>query len=352
MALGLDATQTLDAASGAITIGGVISGAGGITKTGAQMVTLSGANTYTGETTVSAGILKAGVASVANVSGAFGNNSAVTLANASGAALDITGFNTQIGSLTGGGASGGNVTLGAATLTVGGNNTSPAAYAGVISGTGGGVTKIGTGIQIFSAANTYTGATTVSAGSLFLNNTTGSATGSGTVSVQSGGTLGGSGTASGATTISGSLSPGNVNPNNLAVLSFGSSLSLQSTATTLMEIAGATRGTQYDGVNVGGALTYGGALGINFGTTFVTSQTFNLFNFNTQSGSFTTVSLTGSYTGSLVNNGSGVWALTSGSNTWAFTQSTGNLSLTVIPEPRAALIGGLGVLLLLRRRRD
>ena len=146
---------------------GAISGAGNITKIGTGTVTLSGANTYTGATTVSQGTLKAGVASVANTSGAFGNNSAVTLANTAGATLDITGFNTQIGSLTGGGATGGNVTLGAATLSVGGDNTSPGAFAGVISGTGG-LTKIGTGTLTFSGANSYTGTTTITAGTLDL----------------------------------------------------------------------------------------------------------------------------------------------------------------------------------------
>ncbi len=83
---------------------------------------VSGASVYTGNTTVTGGTLKAGVASVANVSGAFGKNSAVTLSNTAGVTLDITGFNTQIGSLAGGGATGGIVTLGAATLTTGGNN--------------------------------------------------------------------------------------------------------------------------------------------------------------------------------------------------------------------------------------
>jgi autotransporter-associated beta strand protein len=139
----------------------------GLTKLGANTLTLSGASTYTGKTTVSAGILKAGIASVANVSGAFGNNSAVTLANTAGVSIDITGYNTQIGSLAGGGATGGNVTLGAATLTVGGNNTSTT-YAGVLGlgGTSGALAKIGSGTLTLSGANTYTGATTVSAGTL------------------------------------------------------------------------------------------------------------------------------------------------------------------------------------------
>jgi autotransporter-associated beta strand protein len=144
-------------------------GSGGLTKLGSSALTLGGANTYIGPTMVSAGSLRAGVASVADVSGAFGLNSAVTLTNVAGVTLDITGYNTQIGSLTGGGATGGNVTLGAATLTVGGDDTSPAAYAGVISGSGSQTTsllKIGAGALLLDGMNTYTGATTVTSGTL------------------------------------------------------------------------------------------------------------------------------------------------------------------------------------------
>ena len=82
--------------------------------------------------------------------------------------LDITGFDTQIGSLSGGGASGGNVLLGAATLTFGGSNASPAVYDGVISG-GGGIAKIGAGTQTLSRTQTYTGRTTVGGGTLRLD---------------------------------------------------------------------------------------------------------------------------------------------------------------------------------------
>ena len=167
---------TLDGSAAASSLASIIgTGTGTVTKAGSGTWSLSGASTYTGVTTISGGTLKAGVVSVANTSGAFGLNSAISLANTSGAAIDITGFNTQIGSLTGGGATGGNVTLGAATLSVGGDNTSPAAYAGAISGTGA-LTKIGTGTQIFSGTNGYTGITTVSGGTLQLGagGTTGS----------------------------------------------------------------------------------------------------------------------------------------------------------------------------------
>jgi len=58
LGLQFTATHSLSAGLGStMLIGGVISGAGGATKTGAGTVTLTNANTYTGTTTVSAGIL-------------------------------------------------------------------------------------------------------------------------------------------------------------------------------------------------------------------------------------------------------------------------------------------------------
>lgn len=141
---------------------------GGFTKDGTGTVILNRANTYSGTTSVKLGTLKAGIASVADVSGAFGNNSAVIMTNAN-ATLDLNGFSTQIGSLTGGGSSGGNVILGSATLTVGGDDTSPAAYGGVISGANGSLVKIGTGTLTLSGSNTYTGSTTINGGKLLLD---------------------------------------------------------------------------------------------------------------------------------------------------------------------------------------
>ncbi len=161
-------TLTLWTAGGTTTISGVISGTGGITRaiSAGGISLLSGANTYSGATTLNLGTLRAGVASVTGVSGAFGVNSAVIMSNVAATNLDLNGFNNQIGSITGGGSTGGNVLLGAAILTTGGDNSSPAAFAGSISGTGGGVTKIGSGKQIFSGSTTYNGATTISEGTL------------------------------------------------------------------------------------------------------------------------------------------------------------------------------------------
>jgi autotransporter-associated beta strand protein len=62
------------------------------------------------------------------------------------------------------------------------------------------VQKTGSGRVILTAANAYDGGTTVAEGTLLLANTSGSATGTGAISVSSGAALGGTGTASGAVT--------------------------------------------------------------------------------------------------------------------------------------------------------
>ena len=147
-----------------VTLAGNIasSNTGGLTKAGAGTLTLSGTNAYTGATTVSGGILRAGAAAGGQ---AFGSNSAVTLANTAGVALDLNDFDQTIGSLAGGGTTGGNVTLGSATLTLGGDNTSTT-FAGNITGTGG-LIKNGTGALTLSGTTTdYSGGFTLNAGSV------------------------------------------------------------------------------------------------------------------------------------------------------------------------------------------
>jgi fibronectin-binding autotransporter adhesin len=132
---------------------GTISGAGGsLVKIGAGTLTLSGTNNNTGFTSVNAGTLQAGAAN------AFAGSSAFTVA--AGAILDLNGFNQTIGSLAGSG----NVTLGTATLTTGNDNTSTT-YAGTMSGTGS-LVKIGSGTLTLSGTSSYTGATSVNAGTL------------------------------------------------------------------------------------------------------------------------------------------------------------------------------------------
>ena len=126
--------------------------------------------------------------------------------------LDISGHTAPsitIGSLEGSGYA----ALGANNLSVGSNNLSTtfsggAQDGGNAGGTGGSLTKIGTGTLTLSGNNTYTGATTVNAGKLIVD---GSIASSSNVTVAAGATLGGHGTVSnisGTGTIAPGDSPG------------------------------------------------------------------------------------------------------------------------------------------------
>jgi len=143
-----------------LAVSSVITGTGGLTKSDAGTLTFSGANTYTGTTSINQGLVKIGIAQVAGVSGALGASPVVTLGNVAGTALDLNGFDTALGSLGGGGAVGGNVVLGANTLTLGLNNATGATFSGVFTGSGG-LTKIGTGTQTFNGTNVFTNGNTI-----------------------------------------------------------------------------------------------------------------------------------------------------------------------------------------------
>ena len=162
--------------SASIAINANIQGSLGLTKSSTGTLILGGSNNtgLTGTVTVAGGILQAGAIN------ALGNNTDVVLANSNNntfsspynnvvTTLNLAGFNQTVGSLSGGGAYGGNVALGGATLTVGAGAT-PASttYGGVISGAGN-LTKTGASTLTLTGANTYTGATIVSAGTLLVS---------------------------------------------------------------------------------------------------------------------------------------------------------------------------------------
>ncbi len=128
------------------------------------------------------------------------------------------------GSIEGTGA----VFLGAVNLAVGSNNLSTT-FAGFIqdggqnAGTGGSLTKIGSGTLSLTKANIYTGGTTVSEGILLLRNTAGSCTGPGQVQVNAG-TLAGTGRVAGPVVVGtgigagAMLAPGGNGPGTFTVI--------------------------------------------------------------------------------------------------------------------------------------
>ncbi len=128
-----------------LTMEGVISGTGILTKSGDGTLCVTASNTYSGGTTILGGVVVVGAI------GAIPPTSA-TLGNVRGAMLDLNNHDQVLTSLSGGGPDGGNVLLGTATLTVE-DNTSQT-FSGSITGTGS-VIKQGTGEWTLNGINDF-----------------------------------------------------------------------------------------------------------------------------------------------------------------------------------------------------
>ena len=162
------------------TFSGTISGSGALTMLGGrETLILSGSTTYSGPTSIfgSADFVVAPSTPFAELragaTNAFSPNSNFLLTG--NATLNLNNFNQTIGGLSGLGTN--NVLLGSATLTTGTTN-SDSGFGGAITGTGG-VIKTGMGKFTLNGANTYSGGTVISAGTLQLGfgGTTGSIVG-------------------------------------------------------------------------------------------------------------------------------------------------------------------------------
>jgi MYXO-CTERM domain-containing protein len=192
-----------------------------------------------------------------------------------------------------------------------------------------GISKSGDGTMELTGNNSYFGATTVSAGKLVVNGNISTSN----TTVQAGATLGGSGTV-GAVTVQtdGIFAPGN----SPGTLTFTGDLTLNSGSISDFEINSFSLGN-YDlaiaAVSGTQNVSFNGILNLLFQSGFNTVGSIKIFDFDGYSGAFTSVVPTG---------------LASGF-TATFDNATG--IVTVVPEPGAALLGGLGMLALLRRRR-
>jgi fibronectin-binding autotransporter adhesin len=270
--------QTLTLTSAADTFGGVADGTGGLTVSGGTEI-LTGANTYTGVTTIGSGAtLRLGT-----------GGSSGTIADSGGIVDD-------------------------GSMVV--DHSDTVALTQMISGMGS-LTQAGTGTTVLSAANSYTGATNVDAGTLQVDGNQSTATGAATVA--SGATLSGTGTLGGDVTIGNgaTLMPGD-GPGTVGTLAVNGTLTLANGSILNWEFGQAnTPGGAYnDLVNVGGNLTLGGTLNVaqTVGGSF-DPGIYRIYN----------------YAGSLTNNGLALGTVPAGSREVVQTSVAQQVNLAVLP---------------------
>lgn len=342
-----------------LTLSGVISG-GGVniptlyintdTSGGSTgLVKLTGTNTFTGKIQINRGGLAI--------------NSDAALGNAANSVFLDIGTNTQVGIRFDAAISSARaIQLGGGkqVLNTNGNNVT---LSGIVSGSGE-LHKLGSGTLTLTGTNTYTGATNITTGTLAVSGTgsiasstviVGASTtfdvsgATGGYTLGTGQTLSGTGTVSGNLTIAGNHSPGS----SPGLQTFNGDLTYGSTATLNIELLGdalGVRGTDYDGINVnGGTLTIDPAASFNLITSGINyaaaawdvDRSFTIIDLIGGSFSGGLFSLDTSNAGSFASEGS-----------WSLAGAGGDVVLnwTAVPEPASALLGGLGLVLLLRRR--
>jgi len=228
----------------ALAVSNAISGTGSLVQQGSGTLSLAAANTFTGSSRIAAGTLALG-----HVSALSGSTLDLAGGDLGAVNFAVAGTDTYtLGGLQGSR----NLANGGNSLVVGGNDSSTA-YSGVLSGAGN-LTKTGDGVLTLLGNNSYSGTTTISAGTLRINGDQSAA--GGAVTVASGGSLAGSGMLGGATTIQsgGTLSPGN-SPGTLTIagdLTWNGGANYNWQLLDARGTAGSTSG--WDLVNVGGTL--------------------------------------------------------------------------------------------------
>lgn len=303
-----------------------------------------------------------GVTSIAVTNGGSGYIGAPMVMITGGTGNAATGYAVMADDGTGNGTfkvssivitSGGTYSVDPTTVTLTGGGASTAATIGTITtatNTSGGMTFTGSGTTTLTNTNTYTGKTTVSGGSLALG-ATGSIANSSEITLNGGNfnvsavagysigstqTLSGNGgSVTGDIIVNGTLAIGS----SPGTMTFNDDLTIGGSAVSNFEFADIAFGLgTYDLAQSGigsQTVTFGGTLNLFFsGGTYANNSSVQIFNFENYAGNFTTVNFSGLGVGQSA----------------VFDSSSG--FVTVVPEPQAALLGGVGMLLLLRRRRS
>jgi fibronectin-binding autotransporter adhesin len=289
---------------------GGIAGTGNVTIAGTSRVLFGTAtNTYSGTTSINSnGILQLSDGT-ATATSFIPDGSAVTVNSGAFLKLAKGGNSETIGGLTGAGTV--EAISGDDTLIVGSGDAT-SSFGGALKNNGGTLALTKTGadtLTLTGASHNYSGATTVSAGTLLVNG----ALGNTPVTVDATGTIGGTGSLGGS-------------------LSFG--------ATSVLKVIDFN-----DPLAVADSITFGSG----FGIANLTGIDWDTLNLNTPYPVLATIQTFG--TADIANFGvANAASVGSGNRTAFFTN--GSLAVVVIPEPATALLGALGLIgMTLRRRR-